>query len=663
MQISWKCLNQLIDLTHKSPGEITNKLTLAGFEVENIIYKNDIQDIILDISITANRQDIIGVIDIAVELSSLLECPLKLNKSTQLNLIQKTLNNADNLNLFQELHICIIKDIPIQYTDNNINNHFANSDIKITHSILDIINFINFKWGQAIHIYKISNHNNITNYWFNFQLNKNDRLENDLDIYINNKILIPICYKNIHLHKNISDILLINYKYEQINNINKTNKFTSEQYSLYAYQDILDKLNQTPQNTIYKYKHQNRKNKTITCKIETINKVLGPIINNKQTYINKHRIISILQNLNFHIHEKNNTLYLQVPIERTEDIEYEIDIIEEIGRIYGFNHFQDILPKFQYISKTSKITYITQKIRRILRSMGLHEVINYSLQPKTTKPYIPLINPLNQEQNILRKNLIHNLIEAKMNNINQANHIFEGFEIGKIFRKSSTIRKYEESLHLCCILGNKKFNHMTWEHDQLPLNWFQAKGHLEEFFEKMNAKISWSIKGNSNIFTENLQEYIHSKKRIYIKHNNITFGILSELNNQLTKKFNLSYKIYFFEINIYELIKTIKNPSHIQHIYLPYSPYPKITRDFSIKINTKFYMENINLIIKNIQKQQNKVIESITILNEYHNTKTIKTICFRVTYRSQQRTLTNKEIKILDNMLKTQLDINLQSKT
>ena len=665
MQISWQCLNQLIDLTNISPLDIANKLTLAGFEVENVTHQNDINDIILDINITANRPDIIGTINIAVELSSLLERSLKLDLYTKTHIVTKTLTNAYNLNLFQELYLCTLKNIDTKYNNKYINNQLLNSNIKVTNTIFDIINFINLKWGQEIHIYKLSNYDNINHSWFNFNLNQQNKLVNNLDIYINNNILIPISYQNINEHKNISNLLLINYKYknEYYNITNK--KFTYPQYCIYAFQDILNRISIKPTNTltIYQYCYKNNSNHIIICTIEKINKILGPIINSPTTFINRTKIINILQNLNFNTYEKDNILYIQIPPERIEDIKSEIDIIEEIGRIYGFNYFKDNLPRFTYINQISKITSITQKIRRILRSMGLHEVINYSLQSKKTQVYIPIINPLNKEQTTLRNNLIHNLILSKTHNTYQANYTFEAFEIGTVFLKHLQQHNYSECLHVCCILGNQKFNQITWENNSSALNWFQAKGHLEELFEKINAKISWALQTNNDKIIQHLREYIHPKRKIYINNQDKTIGILSELNNKISKTINISYKIYFFEINIYELEKTIKHQPNRKYTYIPYSQYPKITRDFSFQIHTKFSMENINHIFFNIPKQFKNIIESITILNEYYNNKNTKTLCLRVTYRSQQRTLTNKEIQILDNMLKTKFDTYFQSKT
>jgi len=93
---------------------------------------------------------------------------------------------------------------------------------------------------------------------------------------------------------------------------------------------------------------------------------------------------------------------------------------------------------------------------------------------------------------------------------------------------------------------------------------------------------------------------------------------------------------------------------------MPYFNYPKITRDISIKINTHITIEKIIKHIDLIKENKLKLLESFIILNEYYESKTNKIISLRTTYRSKTRTLTNKEVEILDNIFKKELGCILQ---
>lgn len=672
MKISWNCLNQLIDLKKTNVLETANKLTLAGFEVEKITPIDTIEDTILEISITANRQDIIGFIHIATELSALFQTSLNINNqlnNTKDNIKTLKFSSNNKLNLFQDLCICIIKNIPIDLQNQPIINLLTCLDIKTTGSFLDIINLINLKWGQNILVYKLANDNTekIDKYIFDFNNNKNNFHNLPLQIYIENEALIKIDSENIHNYKNISNILLVNYNSADNNQIKHHQTNICFNYCLNAYQDIFNIFKTLHYDIIipkkiYKYSKSYSKQHQIICNINKIHKILGPINKNETTKEFKdNTIINLLQYLNFNIKKQNNQLYIEVPKNRKNDIGNPIDIIEEIGRVYGFNYFKDKIPKFNNIQQISKITHFKQKIRRVLRSIGMHEIITYSLQQQDKN--LKILNPLSQEQENLRSNLISNLITSKLYNTNQDNADFEAFEIGTVFIKNTKNQKYDEALHLSCLLGKLNFNQSTWKEQIYPLTWFQVKGQLEEVFEKIYAQISWSTQQGKNNCTPSLIPYIHPTRSIYIISNNKTIGVLSQLNNRISKTIGSIHKIYFFEINLHELATTTKSYNHLTHTYVPYSSYPKINRDFSITVNNKISMEYINKLIHKIKVTQNNMIESIRVLSEYYTNNTLRTICLRITYRSESKTLTHKEVEILDDMFKTKINLAIESKT
>ena len=670
MKISWKCLNQIIDLKNITVSEAANKLNLAGFEVEKIIRVETIEDTILDINITANRQDIIGFIHIAVELSALFKTGLITNNSSKLiedNTSIASLKSLNNMQIFKNLNICIIKNISTSLTNKQITDQLLALDIKTTNSFLDIIHFINLKWGQNIHVYKLThkNTNNINNYIFTLKNHKNQELQ----IYINNEVLVEITLENILNSHTTSNILLINYTLVKHDKNQFISKYSDFNYHLNAYQELFNILKSLSHNIIdtqiiYKYNNTSDNKQRIICNIDNIYKILGPI-DNKQTLkkINENTITDILDYLNFKIEKHNKKLYIKVPENRQSDIHNYVDIIEEVGRIYGFNYFKDITPKFglrtQYTMSCS--IKFKRKIRRILRSMGIHEVIHYSFQQNSKS--LGIINPLNNEQKNLKNNLISKLVSSKIHNTNQGNKDFEVFEIGTVFIKEISNNKYHETIHLSCLLGKLNFNPSTWQQEGYSLSWLQAKGQIEEFFEKLHAKVSWSTQNYENTWITSLIPYIHPTKNIYITHKNETIGLMSQLNNRISKKISLLHDIYIFEISVHKLEATIQSYHHLTYKYLPYSNYPKVTRDFSITISSQVSMQHINNIINQIKNTTNHMVESITLLNEYHNNKTTRTICLRISYRSEHETLTSAKVKILDKIFKTKILLAVKSKT
>ena len=638
MKISWTYLNQLIDLNNINIINVIDKLTLAGLEVENTIYNRKISDTFIEINLTANRRDITGFIHIANEISAIFKRPILVNNKTQ------GTPEAEKVSL--------LKEIKNNYSINTLKLYLDELNIVVTNTILDKINLINLKWGQVFKIYQFLLP---PNHFFN--INHYLKINEQNIIEINKSQLQELDENSLKTVENLRNIVLINNKI--------FNKFSE-----YARKDLLQILkiqeNQIlTENFFIKKKEENLKfNSSIKCSLQTIENTLGPFQkNHSHSNITKKDIIKTLESLNFHIQDNNNNFLIQVPEERRSDIQRDIDIIEEIGRIYGFSYFIDKLPSFKSSVSKSSTSEIKQKIRQILRSHGFHEIVTYSFQKRKSLEQKTIVNPLNQEQTTLRNNLIENLILSKMYNIYQKNNAFEAFEIGNVFLKESESKTYKESIHLCCLIGNELFNQLDWQEKKEPLTWYQAKGQVEEFFEKLNANISWSIESYDDHFTKNINNYIHPTNTIYIRYKEQTLGVLSQLNCRINDAINTNCNIYFFELDITKLLPSIVQKNHLRYTYSNYPNYPKTTRDLSLKINKSISMEKIYAVILTIQKEKDYMIESINIVNEYCNDKENRTICFRINYRSFTKTLTNVEVDTINKAFTKTLSRILVSKT
>lgn len=631
MKISWKYLNQIIDLKNKNIRDVIARLTLAGLEVDKIIYKRILNDTIFEISLTSNRRDITGFIHIAVELSALLELPLRINRQSNQRI--------------EEAPIYIIKDLNSQNRSHRLKRYLDLFHIQSTETILDELNFINLKWGQKLKAYTISSENR-------------EFLQSFLsEIDLKTSQIEEILLKKFRLTK-------LNIKHNT--NIVIMNSEEENAFSLLAYQDFFKTLNLKKNQIIAskKEKSQIKLNKQIVCSIKKVHDVLGPIQQDSNNLSYKTtNIISLLERLTFQVEHIKKNLNINVPKEREHDIQNQIDIIEEIGRIYGFNHFIDQIPSFKINDSNHSISQVKQKIRRILRAKGLHEVISSSFQKIQGNNNKNIINPLNKEQALLRSNLIENLIKLKINNLYQNNDVFEVFEIGTVFIQESSTLKYKESINLCGLIGNECFNQTTWQKSKFSMTWSQAKGSIEEFCEKLNTNISWSTSKKNNYFINRINKYIHPTRSIYINYKNQTIGIFSQLNYRIKDLVNLNYPVYFFEIDIIELSKTIEKYNHLKYTYKRYPNYPKMNRDVSIKVDHSISLAYILNNISVIKIDKKYMIESIKILNEYYNSKYNKTISFRISYRSLKKTLTNTEVEILNREFITRLHGIIESKT
>ena len=670
MKISWNCLNQLIDLTDIGHMVLVNTLILAGFETGDIKLDQGSDDIILEIDLTANRSDITSLIDIAVEISALINKPLKVDLKIQQNytkhglIIQRITNNRQFFH-FNKFNACTIPKLQLKKTDESIKKYLLAHDKQPLGNFLDIVEFINLKWGQNIQIFKIAGEVNKLHQKLNTDIKFNNEYGKPPVNTINteNKGIIKIDADNIDKQQDYENILLVNYEYKK-QNFSKSR--ISNIYTLNAYKEIINLAENDIEktlawSTVYMYHDIYVKDTYVDCKKSKIHQILGPINSStRKKYLNESLIIQILQNLNFAVQNLQNVFRIKVPPQRQADIQRDTDIIEELGRIYGFNNFIDRLPAFAKTSKKPGLTTMYQKIRKILRSIGLHEVINYSLE-NINDNQLNIINPLNQQQHTLRKSLINNLIGTKLYNKCQSNETLEIFEIGKVFTKYSRDYDCSEEIHLAGLIGNPRFNRSTWEQSGQELSWFQAKGQLEEVFERLHANIKWSTSTSDNNLKKSLKDYVHTKRTIYMTYNHQTIGLFSQINNKTSKNLEISHRMYLFEINISKLADELKISEHTNYGYLAYSNYPKITRDISIKIRKNASIELINrMIIQTLKHENILFLESVRILNEYYKNKENRVISLRLTYRSNNRTLTNKEIEMLDNIFKNKLSSFLE---
>lgn len=702
MKFSWKWLNELVDLNNISIEEINQTLTLAGFEVEHIESKSDIQDQIIDLSITSNRADVSSMVGLAREVSTIFNVPI--NKSIYKTHAQLAINNCQQhtvkikSNILLNFKLNTIQLTKKKYSPTWLVNYLNGCGIESTNILSDISEYINIKWGQDIEIldlgsnltdslkkeqieHIISNDINSDDLKINdwFKLN-NQNIHHIESITHNNSIISLLGVKSnpkLICRKNSSSIIIIGQicKREYIEKltceiqkrtekINKHLKGISVNDFNHAYYETINLILTLNEGFLgpssYIYNNTDCNTRTINIYEQDINNILGPYKHFHSYESSQTTIFKILQQLQFKPRYKEGHFITQIPDYRLTDITREIDIIEEIIRIYGFDKFMDKIPAYTktgYISHTSKFIH---KIRYTLRNLGLHEVIHYSLDNHISSN-VKLYNPIIEDQNTLRSNLINRLVDTCIYNDKQKNSPLECFEIGKVFYKApEDTASHIEEIYLAGIIGNFSASRKSWAEKNQALTWFQAKGLLEDFFDKLHANINWTDIKNSQVYICDKKLYHPYRTAIiYNQNTRQEIGIFGQINSRIKSKFQHSYNQYIFEINISHLINTVYTHDHLNYNVLTYSFYPYVTRDISLIIPAHYNAETV----KNyILQQSNAPIESVKIFNEYNKfsqSQHIRNVGFRITYRSKDRTLNDKDIKKIDQDIQDLLKIKL----
>ena len=331
---------------------------------------------------------------------------------------------------------------------------------------------------------------------------------------------------------------------------------------------------------------------------------------------------------------------VKVPSRRREDITREIDIIEEICRVYGVNRIESLLYKANEVGK-GDLSYNARKIiTRHFLDAGFYELLSYSLiNDKFNKnQVIKLINPLSREYSTLRRSLLPNLIQIANENIKQGNSIIRGFEYGHVFLRDSN-GKFVEAEYVSGIFGGIKIR-SNWSDQLRDLSWFEAKGKIESLLEKLNITTVWKKE------TENINVDIFHPYRtagIYLADNtNTLLGVFGQLNPFLARKLNMNPNFYLFEFSLKLLSIELKEYKTIT--YKPYSVYPKIIKDLSFVVDKNI---PFNLIKQTIYSEGSHLLTEVNLLDNYEGNKipaNQTSLCVQLIFQSQISTLRNVDI-------------------
>nr|YP_010851115.1 Phenylalanine-tRNA ligase beta subunit [Aphanocladia stichidiosa]WGH13897.1 Phenylalanine-tRNA ligase beta subunit [Aphanocladia stichidiosa] len=666
MKFSLQLINNFTNLDHIDFNQFKENLTLSGLEIENIESTDKYKDKIIDLSITANREEIRSSLSLAIETSTIfntalkiIPIPLKYKQSIKYN--DRTSKNKKFTHIAY-IRIITLKEIITKTTPKWLLNQLKTHQINEKDILNNIKEYIKIKWGRS---FDITNYNKI-------QQQKNI-IQNSNSIKLFNTKNIDLILKS-NINTNKSDINKLNILiFTTINKIENTNFINYELSEFYEnmFIDSIKLITTIIGGTIPKYNHAHEKifikENKLKIRKKSINKSLGYIQGKQLQFINTQNITNILKQLKLHpiYNKKNKSFEITIPSYRKHDLKREIDIIEEIGRIYKFKYFFNKIQKSSTQGWKSKTHIKVKHIKNTLRRLGLHEVINCCIHNNINNNFTnaKIHNPITNTQQELRRNILENLINNYEHNIKYSKNNIEIFEIGKIFeRDNSSKNNYIEKRHLSGLIHNTRYTRSNWNNDEKNITIFHFKNIIETFLETINSRAILKEKLLDNEEKDlNYPEYLlktNKQINIYDPKTKTIIGIIGELNKQYVTKSNYkNNNIYVFEINLNKLIETTKSINHLVYTSQQYSNYPSVTRDISIKLKKYVKIETIK---ETILKGNKELIESINVFNEYSthhniNHNTIRYVGLRIIYRSNKRTLNNKDIMHIDTNLEHKL--------
>ena len=358
------------------------------------------------------------------------------------------------------------------------------------------------------------------------------------------------------------------------------------------------------------------------------------------TKIHKEKIKEILKSLDINVlNEIQNGLEISVPAYRA-DVTREIDVIEEILRIYGYNKIDSP----QKISFTPvKLSFDDQDAlenswARTLQSNGFNEVMNNSLTTvKDETDAVKLLNPLSGDLAFMRTSLMEGLLENADYNIKRKNSDIKFFELGKIYHKREG--KYEERKQLAILVSGRN----------VAENWLQPKSATDFYYLKSYVKILLD-KLNLNIEEKSLEDARFSDA-LELVSGGKTIARLGKVSPQSLKDADLDQDCFYAEIEL-ETCQSLRSKENLKFVDIP--KFNKIRRDLALLIDKNI---SYNDLYKSAKKNPSKYLKNINLFDVYEGKNLPegkKSYAMSFELLNEEKTLEEKEIsEVMNSLIKT----------
>jgi phenylalanyl-tRNA synthetase beta chain len=351
-------------------------------------------------------------------------------------------------------------------------------------------------------------------------------------------------------------------------------------------------------------------------------------------------IKEILTSLSFTVKNKKDQLTIGVPSFRAgRDINTAEDLVEEVGRVYGYNNIEEVYPLTpMVIPETNWELKHERTIKNFLAgSLGYNEISNYSLIGEKDAlamnlpidDHFKLKNFISSEQTLLRISLITNLLKNAQLNIRNFDK-FRIFELGRVFKKKPGEDWRDPDKNIALPQQEKHLGGLVV--GESPA-FSVVKGTITDLLEKLNVNFEFKKDDNFLPWAE-----ANSSLKIII--NDQVMGVIGEINSQVKKNFDLTAKVAFFDLNFSKMAKIIG----AEKKYKPLLKYPEVIKDLSVIINNNLIWEEIE---KEIYGQSNLItkVELFDIYQAESLGADKKSLAFHLTFYNPERTLISNEIE------------------
>ena len=339
------------------------------------------------------------------------------------------------------------------------------------------------------------------------------------------------------------------------------------------------------------------------------------------------------------------------------DIEREADLVEEVARLIGYNNIPTSLPQVGLsYPEQDKGRLIRQEACRIMTAIGFTEAINYSFtalehldrlelaEDDLRRSVVRLLNPLSEEQGVMRSLLLGGLLENVKRNISFQTTAVRLFEVGKVFTPTGNNEQPIEKTRLAGVLsGNLHGNSSPLYFKAQPVDIFDTKGAVESLLDGLRlldaslpTPLSFRIPA-----TDQQENFSDPRQSLLVCRDAQVLGTLGKIKKDVLKRFGIKHDVYYFDLD-FETISTLPSASKA---FSSLPVYPAVKRDIALLLPLHI---SSGELLKAVEGSQEKLIEHCEIFDIYTGEpirEGYKSVALSITYRSASKTLTEKNVE------------------
>ena len=632
----------------------------------------DLRDTVLDIGVTPNRSDCLSMIGVAREIAAITGRKLKLPeiafRESEEDITGITSVRILDPDFCPRYTARVIKHITIKPSPAWIRRRLESVGLRAINNVVDVTNFVMMEYGQPLHAFdfrfleegRIVVRKSREGETF-VSLDEKERLLRTDTLMICDGVK-PVAIAGIMggLNSEVkgdTTTVLLESAYFDPASIRRSSRWLGMSTdAAFRFERGIDPegvvraLNRAAQlmadisggmicrGHIDQYPRKVESAMNIPLRVRRVNHILG-------TRIAAAKMIRILESLEMTVSGEAGHHYRVTPPTFRVDILREIDLIEEIARLHGYDHIPVSLPAASVLSlEKDRKKILEDRIRHLLNGCGYSEVITYSfISPAAVdhlaleagddrRKLVRIRNPLTDEQAVMRTTLVYSLLETMRKNANAGCFDLKIFEAGRIFLAQKTGELPEEKSRIGGLLTGARYDN-RWHFKDIPADFFDMKGCVEGLLDDL--KIS-GVK-----FREDRREpFLHPGRSCDVIAGDDRIGFLGEVHPDVLARMDLKNRVMVFELDLDLLTGRFSGDLSYKDI----SKYPSSTRDVAFLVSRDRQAEDMIRFALDINEE---LLEKVCIFDIYDGKgipEGMKSLGLRFSYRAGDRTLTDLEI-------------------